>query len=72
MYVLKVILKRWVLRACLNDGSVKACWMWLGRELQREDAATERAAQLVGSFTAQCGKLSGLEKEAASHLKQLR
>ena len=31
------------MRACLNDGRVFVCLMWLGRVLQREGAATEKA-----------------------------
>ena len=31
-FVVEVILKRWVLWDCLNEGSVLACQMWLGRE----------------------------------------
>jgi len=36
-------LKRWVLRACLKEGRVGDCQMWMGREFQREGAATEKA-----------------------------
>jgi len=36
-------LKRWVLRACLKEGRVADCRMWMGRRaFQREGAATEK------------------------------
>ena len=39
-HVLKAIHNKWVLRACLNEGSVLACRVWLGREFQSEGAGT--------------------------------
>ena len=43
--MLKAILRRWVFRASLNDGSVLACRMCLGREFQRDGVATEKAQE---------------------------
>ena len=43
--MLKAILRRWVFRASLKDGSVLACRMCLGREFQRDGVATEKAQE---------------------------
>ena len=39
----KARLKRWVLRAFLNDDSVGAFYIWCGNEFHREGAATGNA-----------------------------